>query len=395
MLEPAAAGSAGPRAFLRIGGTTVARQQLALAQALGCERVVCIAPGLSPELIALQHSVERGGGQFHVIAGPRALAGLVTANDDLIVLSDGLFASIEAVVGLLEQGQAVLVQPIEQGLAAGFERIDLDHAAAGAMRLPGRLVERMAELPADCDAASSLQRIALQAGIRQRPIPPLGDAGQFWTLLRNEQEAHAIEPRWVRQRLQDNAPYGPGRWLAQLTARRIGPAMLHAGSGPTTLGIAAVSAALMAVGAGWLGLASVGLGLCALGSLLCVLAERLARIEADRPPSPALITSRTVYGWVSDAIIVVLAGLGAHPFDGQPWFERFFAPLMLLALLRIVPRRLAPGVAAWLQDRILLALGLAIVIALGVGSTAIQLAAIAVALAGMLLPGPESRLTRP
>lgn len=395
MLEPVAVGNSQPRAFLRIGGMTVARQQLSLALALNCERVVCIAQGLSPELIELQHAAEAAGAQFHVIPGPRPLAGLVTATDELIVLADSLFASTVQAAALLDQGQAVLVQPIEPGLAAGFERIDLNQAGAGAMRLPGRLVERIADLPADCDAASALQRIALQSGIRQRPIPVPGQDGLFWTLVRSEDEAHAIEPQWIRQRTADGAPLGPSRWLARLAVRGLGPAMLHAGSGPATLAIAAAIAALFAVGAGWLALAPLGLALCALGWILRESAVLLVRIDSDSARPRRALGSRVAYGWLIDGIVVALAGWGSSPAALPHDYDRYFPAFMLVALLRILPRSLGPRAAAWLEDRALLALGLAAALVAGQGSEAIHLAAVAAALAGILLPGLSSRLTRP
>ena len=69
---------------------------------------------------------------------------------------------------------------------------------------------------------------------------------------------------------------------------------------------------------------------------------------------------------------------------------------MLFALLRIVPRALAGRWTAWLGDRALLAIGLlALVVGAGVGDFAIKLAAVLLALAGILLPRGELRLTRP
>jgi hypothetical protein len=395
MLEPAAESSNQRRAFLRIGGMTVARQQLALVLALGCERVVCIAHGLSPELIELQHNAEAAGAQFHVIAGPRPLSGLVTATDELIVLADSLFASTSEASALLEQGQAVLVQPIEPGLAAGFERIDLNQAAAGAMRLPGRLVERLADLPPDCDAASALQRIALQAGVNPRAIPPLGQDGLFWTLVRSDNEAHALEPQWIRHRTADGAPLGPSRWLARLAVRRLGPALLHAGSTPFTLVIAAAAAALLALGAGWLGWTALGLAFCVLGWLLRESAALLARIDNDQGHALRVLESRAAYGWLIDGIVVALAGWGSTLGPPQPLHDRFFPVIMLVALLRILPRSLGPRAAAWLEDRAVLALGLAAAIVAGLGSEAIHVAAVIAALVGILLPGLTSRLTRP
>lgn len=395
MLEPAIGASNLPRAFLRVGGMTVARQQLALVLALGCERVVCIAQGLTRELIELQHATEAAGAQFHVIAGPRPLAGLVTAADEVIALADGLFTSTAEALALLEQGQAVLVQPVETGLASGFERIDQDLAAAGAIRLPGRLVERIADLPPDCDAVSALQRIALQAGVRQRSLPPPGQEGRFWTLVRGEHEAHAIEPHWIRLRTTDGAPLGPSRWLARQTVRGLGPALLHAGSGPVSLVIAAAVAALFALGAGWLALVALGLAFCALGWVLRECAVLLARIDGDPGHARRGLDSRNAYGWLIDAIIVTLAGWGSALAPWQPVHDRFFPAFMLVAVLRILPRTTGPGLAAWFEDRALLAVALAAALLAGVGSEAVHFAAVVAALAGIVLPALPTRLTRP
>src|SRR5690349_6670669 len=118
MMEPAGVGQPLPRAFLRVGGATLARHQLGIALALECQRVICVAREISPELIALQHEAERAGVRLHVVPGARALAGLVTANDELIVFTEGLLAEPQEAIALLETGHAVLVQPVESGLAA-------------------------------------------------------------------------------------------------------------------------------------------------------------------------------------------------------------------------------------------------------------------------------------
>ena len=395
MLEPAGIAGEAPRAFLRIGGLTVARQQLALALELRCDRVICIAPRLTAELVELQHLAEAAKCQFHVVANARALVGLVTTVDEVFVLGDGLFVSIPEAAALLEEGQAVLVQPIEQGLAAGFERIDLNHAGAAAMRLPGRLIERLAELPTDCDATSSLQRIALQAGVRQRPIPAPGKDGLFWTMVRSEDEAHALEPLWVRQRTRDEGALSPSRALALLAVRRLGPAMLHAGSGALALVIAAAVFALLALGAGWFGLLSLGLGLIAVGWLLRESAVLLSRIESETARPRKGLDSKELYGWLCDGLIVLLAAWGTQMHAGQHFVDRLFPPFMLITLLRILPRLFAPRWAAWFGDRALLAVAIGTSIAFGAGSAAIHVAAALAGVAGILVSLGPSRLTRP
>lgn len=393
LVEPSAEGHV-PRAFLRVGGLTVARQQLGIALALDCERVICLAPALTSDILQLQHLAEARGAQFNVISGPRPLLGLINTGDELIALADGLFSSTAETVDLLSESQGVLVQPIEQGLAAGFERIDLNHAAAGAIRIPGRLVEQIATLPADCDAVSALQRIALQAGIRQRQIPVPGQDGLFWTLVRSDAEAHTIEPQWIRQRTRDTVPLGPARGLALLAVRSFGPALLHAGTGSRALVIAAVVLAMLALGAGWFALPVLGLGLTALGWILRESAALLARIEHEATQNRRGIDSLAVYGWGLDAVIVMLFAWGAGIDPAHSLLDRMFPPFMLIAGLRIVASIHDGRWGAWLTDRSLLSLALMGAILGRIGSEAAHGGAVVAAIAALALLGSKSRLTR-
>lgn len=398
-VEAAAPDSAVPRAFLPIGGLSVARHQLGLVLMLGFERIVCIAAGMTPDLIALQHIAEARGVQFNVISGPRALVGMVTATDDVIVLGDGLFASAAEAAELLEQGQAVLVQPLEQGLAAGFERIDLNHTGAAAMRIPGRLVERLAELPSDCDAASALQRIALQAGVRQRPIMPLVDGRSFWSLIRGEADAQVVEAKWIRQRTGDDRPLGPSRAAALAAVRNFGPAMLHAGSGPGVLTLASAAIGLIALGAGWFAHPLIGLGLFSAGWIVresAVLLTRIDQIDGPRRPGFGSIafSSPGWLGWGYDLAIIGLAGMAtAEPW--QPQFDRFFPAFMLVAMLRILPHLTGERWQAWLHDRALLALMLGIAMFTGFGGAAVYAGATVLAMAAVVSAGLAKRITPP
>lgn len=395
MIEPATGGTA-PRAFLRVGGITVARQQLGLALALEAERIVCLAAGMAPEVIELQHVAERAGASFHLINNTRALAGQVTAGDELIALEDGLLVPSEQALSMLERGHAVLAQPIELGLEAGFERLDLNHASAGAIRIPGRLVERLADLPLDCDAVSALQRIALQAGIAQVLIPGSGQRGPIWALVRSDAEAHAIEPLWIRLRTQDDSATGPSRWLALLGVRRLGPALLHAGSGATPMAVGAAVLALMGLGAGWFGLVPLGLSLCGIGWVLRLATTLIARIEADEGGVLLSGLRRAgVYGWLLDGILIALAGWSIPVAGGQLGYERYFPAFMLIALLRILPRSLGREWSGWMEDRGLTAVMLALAVSTGLGPEAMRGAAVMLALAGVLLPRGDLRLTSP
>ncbi len=394
MTEPAETGQPLPRAFLRVGGNTIARHQLTLALALDCQRVICIARDLSPDLIALQHAAEDAGVQFHVVPGARALLQLVTGVDELLVLNEGLLVEPRAARGLLEGAHRVLVQPIETGLSAGFERLDINHAAAGAMRIPGRLVERLAELPNDCDVPSALTRIALQAGVPTVAVPAAAREGARWRLIRGEHEAHASESGWIRLHMGVEAQATPGRLLARIGVRTLGPALLHAGSGSRIAAAATIAMMLMALGSGWLRFGSAGFLLCALAWVLLLATAKLARVERDSlDPRPMTVLRKQVVAWLIDAELILLIMWNTPDRPGSTLAEQAFAPIMLLCLVRLLPRALDRPWTGWVRDRLVLAALLAFAGTLGALGGATQLLALLLALAGILIPRSKARLT--
>lgn len=383
-----------PRAFLRVAGVTLAQHQLGIALALECQRVICIAREFSRELVALQHEAERSGAQFHVVPRARSLAGLISAHDEVVVLTDGLLATPRDVVRLLGEGHAVLVQPVDAGLAAGFERIDLNHAAAGAMAIPGRLVERLGELPADYDVASALTRVALQAGVYTQDI---GDALRetgHWQLIRDEAGAHAAEERWIRLHVGDTRVATPGSTIVRLAVTAFAPALLHAGTGGATVALAAAAALLLALAGGWLGFTGSALVFCALAWALRSAAALIDRIRHDSSdPSTGVVLRDRALDWALDLTIGAILFWNI-PYSGVTGlFGRLFVPIMLLGLLRLLPRALDRRWNAWLDDRFLLALLLALAAAVGIAGEAARVFAILLLVGGIFLASPRTRLT--
>lgn len=387
----------GPRAFLRVGGASVAQHQLALCQAMDCQRVICLARGLAPELVALQHAAEAEGMQFHLVTGARQVGGLITANDEIVVLADGLLAAPAGAIPLLEAGHGMLVQPVEAGVPLGFERMDINHASAGAMRIPGRLAERLSELPPDCDVASALTRIALQAGVAQRPVPLEAREGVSWRIVRDEAEAHTIEMGWIDLHMRQGRATTLGTALARLGVRTIGPALLHAGNGENALAIGAGVFLMMALGAGWFGVTSAAMLLLAMCWIVRHAAELLARIERDSlSRAPARLPREVLFGWLFDAVLVVLVVWSAQEesVPVRSVVELLVAPLLLLCLLRILPQTFARGWTAWLEDRTSLCLFLAVMGAMQILPAAVSTLAVVLGLAGALGGAIGGRITR-
>lgn len=363
MLE-AAEGGQTLRGALAVGGRSVARHQLGLVLSLGCTRIVFVAENLEPELVPLQHVAEGAGAQFHVIATPRALVPLVSPADDLFVFSDGLLVMPDVARDLLEQGPCVLTLPVESGLPAGFERLDINHSDAGAMRLPGRLVVRLGELPGDWSAASALLRVAVQAGVPQKVVPAaLIDEGR-WHMVRGEDEAEALEGAWMRLFTSTQGKRSPGELAAAALVRLGGPAILHAGTRPWVVMLGAVLIALFGLGAAWFGFPALGfvlLGSAWLGGKGADLLKRIERASLAEPPRRFALD--TAFSWLVDlAFVLACAWRSELPAGvGLPRGAGAFAPLVLFGLLRLVPRLLSgPAVVRWLDDRAVIAVLLAV-----------------------------------
>lgn len=388
MTEPAGPGQTLPRAFLRVAGASVARHQLGLALALDCQRVICIARGTSPDLIALQHAAEDAGLQFYIATNVRQLSGLVTANDELLVVAEGLFVDPGDVAPLFEErAPLVLVLPIETALPAGFERIDLNRAAAGLMRVPGRLVERLQELPPDCDVASALTRIALQAGIKMQEVPSASRVVTGWRLVRSEAEAYAVETEWLNERFSEGGRTSPGRSIARFATVTFGSSLLHAGNASNGMSFAVLAVLAIAGGLGWFGLVWAGF-LCAAIASLLVEGVRLLRVAERQAMGqlPPAIPRSDALGWLVDMTFGLLSLAGISRIAGEAMLSWIFPPVMLILLLALVPSLLTATIAAWVRDRALLGVILALAALFGQVQLAVELLAVGLVLAGLILP---------
>ncbi|MCA1660786.1 MAG: hypothetical protein LC648_00925 [Novosphingobium sp.] len=362
-LEPSTDGAGTPRGLLRMGGRSVVQHQLGVALALGCERVICLADGLPGEVIALQHAAERGGASFQVAADGRALARLVRPDDELLVFADGVVASSEAVSTLLGGRSGLVVQPVESGVAAGYERIDLNHAGAGILRLPGRLAAGLAELPEEWNPVSALLRIAVQSSLRQVVLPQALVGSGNWTLIRSDAEAHRLEPQWLRRHTENGGGGGPARWLAARLVEWLGPALLHAGTRPSVLTLGAGALALIALLAAWFGAypaAFVGLGVAWLTRRGAAI---LARVHGERAPArPAWFDPEAAFDLALDGAFAAAIAwrFTLAPSAPSAVLHGAFIALTLLGLLRLMAAVFSGRRwKSWLEDRLVLAAALA------------------------------------
>lgn len=366
LIEAAGPDPGALRGYLPIGGRSILRHQIGFALSLGCKRIVVMAEGISGELVAFQHVVEAGGAQFHVVATARALVPLLQPEDDVFVLGDGLLAMPDALRELLETGPVLLTLPVETALPLGFERIDINNAFAFAMRFPGRVAASLADLPPEWNAQSALLRLAIQARIGQRAVPSaLLDDGR-WMIVRSEEDAHLAERRWLRLHtdVAGSGANAPGEMIAMAIVRRFGPAMLHAGTRPALVGLAAGLVGLLGGGLGWLGNIAAGFILLGLAWLVERVASLLGQVERDSLLASGLARrSVAAFHFLIDAGFVVLATWRSALPDGPgvPWGLSAFAPFLLVCAARLLPLALPRNRwVHWLEDRLLMGVFLAL-----------------------------------
>ncbi len=363
------------------------QHQFDIALAFGCERLICLIRSLDPEVVALQHRAEQAGVLFNTISAPRDLSALVTAADDVVVLYEGLLADTVRARDLLEQGTGVFVQPVEVGLAAGFERIDINNASAGMVRVPGRLIDALVQLPPDCDVPSALTRIALQNGIALREVPAESRSAMNWQMVTSESDAFAIEQEWIAHRLGNARLVSPGRWVARLGVTVFGSSLLHAGNASRIIVAGMLATLALAVGTAWLGAAVGGFVLCAVAWILLCAATMLKRLESPLAQGGARPSFMLALDWLFDAVLVLLLHWAAPPLAGTSPLLSLAVPVTFVLLVRHCRQlRAMPG-GATVSDRTVLSLVLATSAALGITEWAI-------ALGSVILAGASIAVTR-
>lgn len=350
-----AGASAGERpAFRRFAGKSVLAHQIDCAAHLACDRVICLAAGLGPEMAAVRSYAERAGVRFDMVDSIPRLTGLVTADDEVVVIADGILPDRTALIGALADRSGVVAFPAEPALGLGFERLDAARAWSGALRMRGAGVARLADLPGDCDLASSLLRIALQSGVRVVDLDaaPLTDGSWQRRVERQVDRLGGAEAerRWITRQVQPASFAAPGLAFAQRLALR----WAHdAGGGRWGQAphLAALLAGGLALGAGLASWPLTGLAFLLVASFALAMAQVFDRVEALGAPLRKAGWVLTLAHWVRDGLLV---GLMALLIAAEPGWLRVFLPLTMVALMRLGEENARLPLRTLYGDRIVL-----------------------------------------
>ncbi|KWV96081.1 hypothetical protein [Erythrobacter sp. AP23] len=373
-----------PAPFRMLAGARLVERQLDIALAAGCESIACLATTVGREVIDLQHRAEAAGARFIAIREPRKLSGIVTAQDELLVLSSGVLPDEDSIVRHLAK-PGVLVFPEDPAVQRGYERIDAHFAWAGALLVRGNAVEKLAQLPTDVDTPSALLRIALQSGVRTHPLETRLLDEHIWLRDPTTEELAMRERSWVAGHA-DVAPFSaPGLAIAERMGARLAQDTMG-GRLPRFLALGAAAMGLLALSLGLAGWILPGFGLAALAVLLFAMEEVVRRISNAgqvRPSVPVLVQA---LGILLDPLLVVLVAM-ASPED-TTWL-RLFVPAVLFGLLHLGERL---STARWRRsyaDRVLLTLGLLPAVLFGVAQPFVAVLSLAVLVTLFLTSEPR------
>ncbi len=381
------------RAALPLAGRSVIAWQAALLQTLGCERVLCLAETPGGTVLDLQHMLEAQGVQFHALRGLAAIPALVRAEDDLVILADGLVpdpAVVRAFTGGGEEGlqRMVATIPADHPLAAAhpdvFERIDATRHWCGVLVMRGAPAQRLADFPGDADAVSLLLRLALQTGTPTGELAARELVPETWLLADSMEGVARHESALIAAAAPPTDWRAPGTALASAAVRALVPRGLE--QGPVIAGSAALVLLLIGIMAAAFGFPAAGLALAGAGLLAGEISHSFAALAARlRREGVAAGTGKVLAG-ACDLLAGVTLWFALAPFPD--WEPLAALGPVTYALARLAARGGDTALAAAASDRASLLFVLSL--ATGFGLLAPALACLALGLcAALLLRGPE------
>lgn len=339
--------------MLLIAGRSILHHQIELVLAAGCERVICIAERQPAGYEQLRQVCAQAGAHLRLLHRPQELSALVSASDRLLVIARNVLVE-QGLTPTAGDGRfAISTLPADPAVAMGFERIDATRAWAGVMLVPANLVEELHQLPGDIDPVSALLRIALMAGTPMAELPVSSLSRQAISLPRDAVEVRRIESERISRLAEPVGFSAPARAVVERLAVRAAPRLLATSYGITGLAGAVGAMFLLALligQAGSSGLALIAAAIGFAGLMAMTILRRVGRGAGYRRRPDRLDFTTGVLG---DLVLIgVLAtGVSDRALTSTAWF----APLMLLGLLRLAHDRLPQCYATTASDRVLLA----------------------------------------
>lgn len=327
--------------------------QIDMARDLGCERFICLTDAKLEAFEELRDQIQQFGGEFHTISGPLPLVSLLSADQELMVIADGLIADRAQVAALLAGQRGVLALPDTVGIEAGFERIDADHAWGGIFVARGQIGEQLAQMPEDSDTVSLLLRLALQSGVKLVPLDASHLEAGDWLLLREGSELAEREQSLLESSAERVSWWEPTKVISRRIARFLAPDELD--RGPVIFGALSTVSLVAAAVATYLNAVPWALLLIALSIFASECRSGMLRLKTLlRGAVP-----RSSRKWLGLLVDLLLVGALSWPFMVDEAVTELFLPVLAIGMLRLGETVWKKPLSRLLTDRAIFALAMA------------------------------------
>ena len=329
-----------PASLRKFLGKTILGHQIELARRMDCETILLVGTTGERAISEIKHHASAYTMAFRMIGSAHALAEAVHPQDEVLVLQAAVLPDLEQAIEMPETWCEVLAFPARRMQDDEYERIDMDRSWAGVAFVPGQVVQSLAGLPDDVEAASAILRLALQYGCRVRMLDAeVRDTGR-WTLAAGQDALSQRFASLIARKRPQTRFHAPGIALAEHLGVRLAHDVIgtSAERAPNYTGVASLIIAVLLTlfdhttfGLLFLGIA----GLCfRVGSAVGAIADGAVGRERDRDPWRLADLALDL------CLVFVLTSAGSESLQ----LSHVFAPVMLVGLLHLGERH---GNAQW------------------------------------------------
>ena len=295
----------GLRALLPLAGRTLIEYQARCLAAAGTVPLTVLVERVPP---ALNEAFERLRGEGIAVvpvSDGNEAASRFEAGSQLILLADGMAPDMGDLELLLEEGDGAVITVPDDGVHAGFERIDGEHRWAGLAKVDANMLGATAAMLGDWDLQSTLLRRAIQAGARLIPSNSGEGRGPF---LASGAEAMAGYERRLLVASRTAREDAVSRYLLPVVEEIATERLMETGLRPAWLVQAALVMTFAAAFCFTRGWHWAALALLLLSTPFDRVAQRLAMLRLQ-PLSPSMLSRRLL--WPAAGLALLALG----------WFE--------------------------------------------------------------------------
>jgi hypothetical protein len=257
-------------AMLDIGGGSLISHQINQLRTCGIRRFLIEIDSLPGALVALVDQVKQSDNDIIIdfIRSPQELAGALSENELLLIVSDGIIADDGLLAEIIAAPSHYIVTLDGREENSVYERIDLNSFWAGIALLDRRSIDAIAALPEGWSIRSSLLRQALQDAVPHRPLnQELVRANQL-RLIKSPHDAEVLGKELLKKNARNIDGWIESKLFAPIISN-IAPKFWNSPSGKTALNVAvpAISVTTLATSIAGLVPISAALGLFSILSL--------------------------------------------------------------------------------------------------------------------------------